>query len=156
MKITDYLSTQNIFLDVDLPDKASVLEFIAEACARNGIVKNSKEVLKGLQEREETMSTGVGGGLAFPHTISAEVRDASVLLIRPANPVDFDALDKKAVEIILALIFPKIKPEIHVRLLARISRLCREPAFVSSVKKIAAPPELWRQMHQAEEQIASY
>lgn len=156
MKITDYLSTQNIFLDVDLPDKLSVLKFIAKACAKNGIVSDSQALLKGLQEREETMSTGVGKGLAFPHTISAEVRDASVLLIRPASPVDFDALDKKAVEIILALIFPKTKPDIHVRLLARISRLCREPDFLASLKNNANPPQLWQQISQAEEQIISY
>jgi PTS system nitrogen regulatory IIA component len=156
MKITDYLSLENIFLDVALPDKTSVLRFIAESCVKNNIVKDARAVLNGLEKREKTMSTGVGGGLAFPHTISVEAQDAAVLLIRPVHPVDFESLDEKPIDIVLALIIPQSKPELHVRLLARISRLCREPAFVASVRKTADPPLLWREMQQAEQQAGSY
>lgn len=154
MKITDYLRAENIFLDVDLPDKTAVLKFIARACAGNGIVQDESAVFEGLVEREQTMSTGVGGGLAFPHTTSEEAGDAAVILLRLNRAIDFEALDKKPVDIVLALIIPKKNTEMHVRLLARISRLCRDPDFVKAVRSGADPPVLRREMHHVEQRTA--
>lgn len=150
MNISDYLDARNIFLDAYLQDKTAVLEFIADVCIKNRVAKNKEEVYQGLLEREQTMSTGVGGGLAFPHTTIAEAGQAAVILLRLARPVDFDALDKKPVDVILSLIIPRKDREIHVRLLARISRLCREPAFIEAVRSSADPFELLREMQKVE------
>ena len=89
----------------------------------------------GLIQREQTMSTGVGGGIGFPHTTSKETRQAIVILIRLAKPIDFEALDHQPVDIILGLIFPESNPSIHVRMLARVSRLCQNPEFLSAIKQ---------------------
>lgn len=153
MNISDYLSYQNIFLDADLPDKTAVLEFIADACEKNRVA-DKDEVYAGLLEREQTMSTGVGGGLAFPHTTSAEANQAAVILLRLARPVDFNALDKKPVDIVLSLIIPQKDREIHVRLLARISRLCRESAFIEAVRKAEDPFWLCTEMQKIEHEKA--
>ena len=156
MKITDYLRAENIFLDVDLPDKDAVLRFIAEACAKNGIVREQARVYEGLVQREETMSTGIGNGLAFPHTTNDEAEKAAVMLLRLARPVDFDALDKNPVSIVLALIIPQKDTDMHVRLLARVSRLCREDSFVQSVRDAADPLELDQEMRSLEKSTAYY
>ncbi|MBS3733249.1 MAG: PTS sugar transporter subunit IIA [Desulfobacterales bacterium] len=156
MKITDYLRAENIFLDVDLPDKDAVLHFIAEACAKNGIVRQRSRIYEGLVQREETMSTGVGNGLAFPHTTSEEAEEAAVMLLRLARPVDFDALDKNPVSIVLALIIPQKDTDMHVRLLARVSRLCREDSFVQSVRDAADSPALDREIRNLEKSTAYY
>ncbi|MFO7931022.1 MAG: PTS sugar transporter subunit IIA [Thermodesulfobacteriota bacterium] len=154
MNISDYLSAENIFLDADLKDKTAVLGFIADACEKNRVAENKDEVYQGLLEREQTMSTGVGGGLAFPHTTSAEAKQAAVILLRLSRPVDFDALDKKPVDIILSLIIPQKDREIHVRLLARISRLCRDPAFIEALRNAADPFELRTEMQKVEQEKA--
>lgn len=146
MKLTDYLRAENIFLDVDLPDKDAVLRFIADACVKNGIVREQARIYEGLVQREETMSTGIGNGLAFPHTTSAEADQAAVLLLRLAGPVDFDALDQKPVSIIFALITPQKDKDMHMRLLAGVSRLCREDSFLQSVRDAADPLALGREM----------
>lgn len=153
MIISDYLSAENMFLDADLKDKTAVLEFIADACEKNRVASKD-EVYQGLLEREKAMSTGVGGGLAFPHTTSAEAKQAAVILLRLARPVDFKAMDKKPVDIVLSLIIPQKDREIHVRLLARLSGLCREPDFIEALRNAADPFELSAEMLKVEQEKA--
>lgn len=156
MKLADHLRLENIFLNEKLPDKTAVLRFIADAAVQNGIVKDSGELLKGLIERENTMSTGVGGCLGFPHTTSMEAINAAVILIRLEKPIDFQSLDTHPVDIILALIIPQQNPEMHVRLLARVSRLCRSDRFLSAVKQADEPETLWHALNALEEQTGFY
>ncbi len=135
MNITDHLKKENIFLDATLDNKPDVLKFISDVCAKNGIINDPELLHNGLIAREATMSTGVGGGIAFPHTTNPETRNASVILIRLAKPIDFDALDHLPVDIIIGLIFPASDPGVHVRMLARVSRLCQNPDFLNAIKK---------------------
>jgi mannitol/fructose-specific phosphotransferase system IIA component (Ntr-type) len=135
LKISDHLKKENIFLDTTLDSKPDVLKYISDVCAKNGIIRDPELLHKGLIAREQTMSTGVGDGIAFPHTTNPETRNASVILIRLAKPIDFDALDHQPVDIIIGLIFPAADPGIHVRMLARVSRLCQNPDFLNAIKK---------------------
>ncbi|MFW6334197.1 MAG: PTS sugar transporter subunit IIA [Desulfosalsimonas sp.] len=154
MKISDYLSTENIFLDADLPDKNSILQFIADACVKTGNAKDRQEIYQGLCQRENTMSTGIGGGLAFPHTTSGETENPAVIVLRLKRSVDFESLDKKPVDIVLALIIPRSDREIHVRLLARISRLCRDNSFLGAVRSAKTAGELLENMQAAEKETS--
>ncbi len=154
MRITDYLRPANIYLDVPLSDKTGVLRYVAEVCVKNGIVDHFDQLYKGLLEREETMSTGVGGGIGFPHTTSPEAENAAVLLIRLKTPVPFEALDHRPVDVILSLIIPEADPAIHVRLLARVSRLCRNPDFLKAVKQENDPRRLWDEIDRLEQSTA--
>jgi mannitol/fructose-specific phosphotransferase system IIA component (Ntr-type) len=135
LNITDHLKKENIFLNATLDNKPDVLKYISDVCVDNGIIRDPELLHKGLIEREQTMSTGVGGGLGFPHTTNPETRTASVILIRLAKPIDFDALDHLPVDIIIGLIFPAADPGIHVRMLARVSRLCQNPDFLNAIKE---------------------
>ncbi|MBC2717536.1 MAG: PTS sugar transporter subunit IIA [Desulfobacteraceae bacterium] len=135
MKITDHLKKENIFLDAMLDNKPDVLKYISDVCAHNGIINDPEILYNGLIQREQTMSTGVGSGIGFPHTTNSETRHANVILIRLAKPIDFESLDHQPVDIILGLIFPDSDPGIHVRMLARVSRLCQNPDFLSAIKQ---------------------
>lgn len=151
MKITDYLQAGTIFLDTRLENKTDVLKYIAEICIQNGIVKSFATLYEGLIQREQTMSTGVGGGIGFPHAINPEARNAVVVLIRLAKPIDFESLDHQPVDIILALIIPESNPAIHVRLLARVSRLCKLPEFLAAVRQANESERLFEQIKLLEE-----
>lgn len=150
MRITDHLKKEHIYLDAALDAKPDVLEFISRACAENHIVNDAGMLNQGLIQREKTMSTGVGRGIAFPHTTSKEARQAAVILIRLAAPMDFDALDDKPVDIVLALIFPESDPGIHVRMLARVARLCQNHDFLDAVRNAATPDQLMEEIKAAE------
>ena len=154
MKICDYLQAEFIFLNLPLPDKASVLHFVADSCVSEGLAKNDNAIYTGLLHREGTMSTGVGSGIAFPHTTSSEVTDAAVFLIRLKDPIDFKSLDGLPVDIVLSLIIPENKTNLHLRLLARVSRLYREPDFIPAVKRADSSQKLWKEIQTLEERIA--
>ena len=153
MKIWKYLRAEHIFLNTLLPDKKTSLRFIADVCVRSGIVKDDLQLYEGLQKREQTMSTGVGDGLGFPHTASWEANDATIILIRLVEPIDFEALDDLPVDIILALIVPENKTSLHLQLLAGVSRLCKHPEFLEAVRKATSSEDLWYLIKKLEESM---
>lgn len=156
MKITDHLKKENIFLDAVLTDKSAVLKYIADVSARNKIVNDPEILYNGLIQREQTMSTGVGGGIGFPHTANPEAEDAGVILIRLATPIDFESLDNQPVDIVLGMIFPESDPAIHVRMLARVSRLCQNRDFLNAIRHAENTDILFEKIGTIENQSGLY
>jgi len=154
MKIWKRLRTEHIFLDVVLPDKDMVLHFAADAFARDGIVRNAATLYDGMKVREGIMSTGIGEGIGIPHTSSWEAKDAAALLIRLADPIDFEALDGLPVDVVLALVIPENEMTLHLRILAAISRLRRNTEFCRTVRQIQDPGKLLEEIRNLEEQMA--
>ncbi len=152
MKIYTYLQTEHIFLHAALPDKEAVLRFVADTCMKRGIVRDADTLYEGMQKREQTMSTGIGDGIGFPHTTSSDARDAFVLLIHLAKPIDFEALDKLPVDIIMALVIPENQTSLHLSILAGVSRLCKMTEFLQAVRKADNPEKLCEAITSLEEQ----
>ena len=142
MKICDYIDPDLIFLNIRLPDKASVIDFIAVACAKHGIVNDRDKLHQSILAREETMSTGIGGGIGLPHAVNKEVGQAKVILIRPEESVDFRAIDDLPVDIIIGMIIPENRTSLHIQILAAVSRLCKNPGFPNMFRKAADPKQL--------------
>jgi len=153
MKILEYLPETQILLDIALADKESLLHFIADTCVKNGVISDGNTLFRGMMKREQTMSTGVGNGIGIPHTTSQEAKKAAVLLIRPSDPIDFQSLDEKPVDVVLALVIPEKDTTLHLRLLARITRLCRNKEFMDAVRKAHHPNELYQAIGKLEEKI---
>jgi PTS system nitrogen regulatory IIA component len=153
MKICTYLQTEHIYLHTTLPDKEAVLRFVADTCVSNGIVKDADSLYEGMQKREQTMSTGIGGGIGFPHTTSLEAQDAFIILIHLEEPIDFEALDTLPVDIIMALVVPENQTSLHLRILAGASRLCRKPEFLDAVRKAENPEKLCETITSIEEEM---
>ena len=154
MKIWKHIRTEHIFLNAPLANKETLLRFVAATCARDGVVKDASALYKGMQNREQTMSTGVGGGIGFPHTTSREAKEAAILLIRLAEAIDFESLDDFPVDIIFALVIPENERGLHLRILAGASRLCRNPDFLKAVRKAENSEALWTEIKNLEEKMA--
>ena len=153
MKIWKRLTPDRIYLDAPIADKDEALRFIAAAFARLGVVPDAARLEAGLRERESVMSTGIGGGIGIPHTLSPDVQDASVLLIRPARPLPFDALDGLPVDIILGLVVPESDTSLHLQMLARISRLFRDSRFMATLRTCHQPELVLSAIRETEEQL---
>jgi mannitol/fructose-specific phosphotransferase system IIA component (Ntr-type) len=154
MKIYKRLSAQHIFLNVPLKDKDEVIHFVADTFARDGLVTHARLLYDSLIERENTMSTGIGNGIGIPHAVSREAHDPSVLLIRLADAIDFEALDKLPVDIILALVVPENRTHLHLQILAGISRLCKRAEFLDFVRQTHDANDLWQGIKRIEEEMA--
>lgn len=133
MKITDILKTTNIFLDVPSSSKKQILEKIAEHVA--SIAKCEEQVIfDALVERERLGTTGVGKGIAIPHARLAGLSDLFCMFMR-VEPVDFEAIDAKPVDLIFCLLVPEESGADHLKALAHISKLLRDENAVSALRK---------------------
>jgi len=86
--------------------------------------------------------------------VSKEARDPALLLIRLADAIEFDALDKLPVDIILALVVPENRIHLHIQILAGISRLCKRAEFLDFVRQTHDAKDLWKEIKRIEEEIA--
>jgi hypothetical protein len=99
----------------------------------------SRRVFECLLQREKLGSTGLGQGIAIPHGKFSELDRVQGLFARLAHPVDFDAPDDQPVDLVFLLLAPESAGADHLKALARISRLLRDPALVESSGAPTAP-----------------
>ncbi|MDB5450862.1 MAG: ptsN [Phenylobacterium sp.] len=126
MNIGDLLDRNGIVLRVSAANKRQTLAVIAEMAARNfGL--DTGATLDALTEREHAGSTGVGHGVAAPHARLAGLDRMRGVFVRLEQPVEFDSVDDQPVDLIFALFAPKEAGTEHLRALARVSRLLRQP-----------------------------
>ena len=153
MKICDHLPAAHIYLDQRLADKEALLRFVARAFVANRIVADHETLYQGLVEREQTMSTGIGGGLGLPHATSGDARRAALVLVRLARPMDYMALDHRPVDVVIALVVPAGNRRLHLQMLAGLSRICREPEFITMVRRAPTPEALCQAIRDLEAAI---
>ncbi|MDP8248535.1 MAG: PTS sugar transporter subunit IIA [Candidatus Tritonobacter lacicola] len=124
-------------------NKQEVIEEMVELLCKTGRVTDKDSVLKSILEREKTMSTGVGEGVAIPHGKSDGVTElAGALGICPEG-VDFDSIDKKPAYIIFAMEATKDNPGPHIRALSKISRLLKNEEFRNTIINAGSPEKIY-------------
>jgi PTS system fructose-specific IIC component len=134
--------------------KAEALEELAGLLVKAGRIRDGAALLESLQVRERKVSTGVGEGIALPHCASPELASPVLAVARKPEGLDFEALDGKPVRLLFLLVGQKDKPAAQLRLLARLARLLREPAFPAALLAAESPEavrELFRRAEQAQE-----
>jgi fructose-specific phosphotransferase system IIA component len=129
LKITDILAPSCVHLDMDARDKTELLTKLVDVVVSTGGVKDRDTLLKVILDREKLMSTGIGYGVALPHGKSNVVERSVAALATLREPIDFDALDDKPVNIVLLLVGTEDNVGAHLRLLSRISRMVGSEQF---------------------------
>ena len=134
MKITEFLGPDAVIPELSAHDKPGILRELAGPLARHMPVP-SERIYDMLSEREEIGTTGIGEGVAIPHgKLSGVPRlTASFGVSHPG--VDFQAIDGKSTHLFFALIAPENSAGLHLKALARISRLFKSPAFREAILK---------------------
>jgi nitrogen PTS system EIIA component len=125
MNIGDLLDRGAVAPRVAAASKRQVLGVIAEIAARSFGMK-APEVFEALLEREAAGSTGVGQGVAVPHARLKGLGRLRAVFVRLEQPVAFEAVDDRPVDLIFALFAPPEASGEHLRALARVSRLLRQ------------------------------
>jgi len=125
MNIGDLLDRAAIAPRVAAPGKRQALSTVAEIAARSFRLR-AADVLDALLEREAVASTGVGYGVAVPHARLAGLSRMRAVFVRLDQPVAFNAVDDRPVDLIFALFAPPEANGEHLRALARVSRLLRQ------------------------------
>ena len=135
MHIGDLLDRNAISMRVSAANKRQALAVVAEIAARN-LGLDAGVILDALTERELHASTGVGHGVAVPHARMEGLERMRGVFVRLEQPVDFDSVDDQPVDLIFALFAPTEAGTEHLRALARVSRLLRQPELREQLRKV--------------------
>jgi nitrogen PTS system EIIA component len=126
MSLTDLLTPTAVVPALKVNSKKQALqELAAKAAELTG--QEERSILEVLMQREKLGSTAVGAGIAIPHGKLAKVDAIFGMFARLARPVDFEALDGQPVDLIFLLLAPEGAGADHLKALARVARLLRDP-----------------------------
>lgn len=128
MLLTDILDPACVIVPMKSADKRSAIEELVNVLADQGQTDDRARLLAAVMEREATRSTGIGNAMAIPHGKCPCVDRLVMAIGRPAQPIDFDAIDGKPVSLIVLLASPIDQTGPHIQALARISRLMSQEA----------------------------
>ncbi len=113
--------------------KQAMQEIAAKAAELTG--QGEREILEILLQREKLGSTGVGNGVAIPHGKLSKLNNLFGLFARLERPIDFEALDNQPVDLIFLLLAPEGAGADHLKALARVARLLRDPEIVQKLRE---------------------
>jgi PTS system fructose-specific IIA component len=125
MELSDSLKKANIIIKSRSKDRWECISEMLECAVKNREIdpSDSKDIKKALVDREKSMSTGIGNGVAIPHCTSSKIEDIIFIMSLSATGLDFDSIDGEPVRIIILLIVPKNKLTQHIKTLASIAKL---------------------------------
>lgn len=130
------VSEDHTLLGLRGDNKRQVLQRLAEVAATaTGL--DAERLLEALLQREDLGTTGLGDGVAIPHARVAELAALTGFFARLAEPVDFEALDGEAVDLIFLLLAPASAGADHLKALARIARLMRDSELCEALRTAA-------------------
>src|SRR5450756_2641058 len=124
MKISDLLSPADVMIDVRASNKRLLLQELA-AKAATSLKLHVDQIAPDLLKREELGSTGVGGGVAIPHARLPDLQRPYGLLVKLKQPLEFDAIDGRAVDIVFVLLLPAVAENEQLGALALVARTLR-------------------------------
>jgi fructose-specific phosphotransferase system IIA component len=127
MRISDILSPQAVKVPLTATGKKGAIDELVDLLYGAGLITEPEKLKQVVWEREQQRSTGIGDGLAIPHGKSTCSRSLVMAVGRPAQPIEFDSVDGKKVELIVLLASPPDRTADHIQALGRISRLMSDP-----------------------------
>jgi nitrogen PTS system EIIA component len=134
MPIADLIAPNAILPALKVNGKKQALqEIAAKAAALTG--QSDRAILEILLQREKLGSTGVGNGVAIPHGKLPKLGKVFGLFARLERPVDFEALDGQPVDLVLLLLAPEGAGADHLKALARVARLLRDPEVARKLRE---------------------
>lgn len=133
MPLNDLVASNAIIPALKVNNKKQVLqELAARAAMLSG--QNERAIFDILMQREKLGSTAIGNGIAIPHGKMATLNRLFGLFARLDRPVDFEALDNQPVDLVFLLLAPEGAGADHLKALARIARLMRDPNIVHKLR----------------------
>ena len=139
---TNFLNSDTVATDVDVQSKKRLLEIIAEMLSEQNPQLDVSEIFEKLIERERLGSTGLGKGIALPHARVSNLDQAQAVFIRLKQSIDFDAIDKQPVDLIVALLVPVDANEEHLKILAGLAGFFNNDTNCTKLREISDHQQL--------------
>jgi mannitol/fructose-specific phosphotransferase system IIA component (Ntr-type) len=144
MRLTDFLSKPVVKVPLEGETKPEVVkELVALVCAEAGVPADDA-VVRSVMERERMMSSGIGQGIALPHGSSPSPLGFGAALGVPAQPLDFDAIDGRPVNLVFLVVSDEDHTNTKLKALARISRLLHREEFREALASCSSADDAMR------------
>ncbi len=150
MKLHELLSPEHISLDVPARDRDGIINHLVDMLADINAINDREAVRKMVLKREHEVGTGIGYGVAIPHTEPGPFPHPLAAFARLTRGINFHAPDGDKARLIFLLLTPDRTPALHVRLLARICRLLKSEALRNKLLEAENPEAAARAITDAE------
>lgn len=144
MKITEFLSPDAVIGSLAAKDKRSALEELSRPVSARNPSLSVEKLRRVLEEREKLGSTGIGEGIAIPHGKLAGLPQLTGTFGRSVEGIDFEAIDGRPTHLFFALFAPESSAGLHLKALARISRLFKNPQLRAAILEAKDEREIYR------------
>ena len=141
LKLSNLLTPKNILLDVKEKEKDALLAKIIKTFSEVNNIADPEALAREVTEREALGNTGIGRGIGFPHAKSSQVEEISVLLARPARPIEYGALDGLPVNLVILIAPDSGDNNQYLHAMARISRLLGKSEVREKLAQVKTPQE---------------
>src|ERR1700752_4337472 len=144
MALDSLLSVEQIIPEMKATDRWPAIVELIDLLVKLGKIKlqSRDSILASLKQREETMSTGIGFGIAIPHCSSERLNDVVAAFGRSSSGIEFDALDNAPVKFVVLFIVPKNQFQTHLRTLASIAKFLNDRSVRDNLSKATSRDEI--------------
>ena len=151
MKIQDLLRKDVMLLDLQATEKTAVIEEMIKSLTDHGYVTDFETFKEGILAREALTSTGLGDGIAMPHSKNAAVKESTVLFAKSNKGVDYESLDGQPTDLFFMIAAPEGANDTHLAALAELSQYLMKDGFADKLRKVSSPDEVIALFDQASE-----
>lgn len=145
MELYELITEDRIYrLDPQDADKYKMIaQVLRRLCKSAKLQEFEDEILEAMLKRENSMSTGIGSGIALPHCSTPHVADPIGSLVILESPLEFQAIDDLPVRIMVMMLLPENKFDRHIKTLAGIAKLFNDASFREHLLEIKEEPEIF-------------
>lgn len=142
MKIQDLLKKEVMIMDLKATSKEAAIDEMITKLVDTGVVTNFAIFKDGIMKREAQTSTGLGDGIAMPHSKNAAVKEATVLFAKSASGVDYEALDGQPTDLFFMIAAPDGANDTHLAVLAELSKYLLKEGFADQLRQAKTPDDI--------------
>lgn len=142
MKIQDLLKKEVMIMDLKATSKEAAIDEMITKLVDTGVVTNFAIFKDGIMKREAQTSTGLGDGIAMPHSKNAAVKEATVLFAKSASGVDYEALDGQPTDLFFMITAPDGANDTHLAALAELSKYLLKEGFADQLRQAKTPDDI--------------
>ena len=151
MKIQDLLRKDVMLLDLQATEKTAVIEEMIKSLVDHGYVTDFEAFKEGILAREALTSTGLGDGIAMPHSKNSAVKEATVLFAKSNKSVDYESLDGQPTDLFFMIAAPEGANDTHLAALAELSQYLMKDGFADKLRQVTSPDQVIELFDQASE-----
>lgn len=155
MKIQDVLNKNVMLFDLQATDKEGVINEMVQSLVDNGVVTDFDTFKTGIMNREAQTSTGLGDGIAMPHSKNEAVKEATVLFAKSNKGVDYASLDGQPTDLFFMIAAPEGANDTHLAALAELSKYLMKPGFADKLRQASTPDQVIAAFDAEEQEAAA-